>query len=39
MASGSGSAPAGDGTLLSPLSLSVVHVSHARTYTVIVLPD
>jgi hypothetical protein len=35
MASGSGSAPAGDGTPLFPsLSLSVVHVSHTRTHTV-----
>jgi hypothetical protein len=33
MASGSGSAPAGDGTPLFP-SLSVVHVSHTRTHTV-----
>jgi hypothetical protein len=34
MASGSGSAPAGDGTPLSPLSLSVVHASHVCTHTV-----
>jgi hypothetical protein len=33
MASGSGSAPAGDGIHLSPLLSLSVHASHAHTYT------